>query len=191
MNRRDFIKAVGLGTAALAVPGCTGEKKASAKRARRRPNFLWISCEDISPDLGCYGDEYGVTPNLDRLAAQGRRYTKAFVPFPVCAPTRSAIITGVHPGTLGSMHMRTKNKGYEAVPPAQVKCFTELLRAAGYYCSNNSKTDYQFKPPFTAWDESSRKAHWRNRPMGMPFLSVINITTTHESRCWPREGEKL
>ncbi|MHC4666002.1 MAG: sulfatase family protein [Planctomycetota bacterium] len=87
--------------------------------------------------------------------------------------------------------MRTKNKGYEAVPPPQVKCFTEYLRAAGYYCTNNSKTDYQFTPPFTAWDESSKMAHWRNRPPGMPFFSVFNFTTTHESRCWPREGEKL
>jgi uncharacterized sulfatase len=132
-----------------------------------------------------------VTPNLDRLAQEGCRYSNAFVSFPVCAPTRSSIITGVHPGTLGSMHMRTKNKGYEAVPPPQVKCFTEYLRAAGYYCTNNVKTDYQFKAPFTAWDESSKKAHWRNRPKNMPFFSVINLTTTHESRCWPREGEKL
>jgi arylsulfatase A-like enzyme len=89
------------------------------------------------------------------------------------------------------MHMRTGTKGYEAVPPPEVKCFTEYLRAAGYYCTNNSKTDYQFKPPFTAWDESSKKAHWRNRPPRMPFFSVFNFTTTHESRCWPREGEKL
>jgi uncharacterized sulfatase len=141
--------------------------------------------------LGCYGDDYADTPNLDRFAHEGCRYSNAFVSFPVCAPTRSSIITGVHPGTLGTMHMRTKNKGYQAVPPPQVKCFTEYLRTAGYYCTNNSKTDYQFKPPFTAWDESSKKAHWRNRPENMPFFSVINLTTTHESRCWPREGEKL
>jgi arylsulfatase A-like enzyme len=128
---------------------------------------------------------------LDRFAGEGRLYSNAFVSFPVCAPTRSSIITGVHPGTLGSMHMRTKNKGYQAVPPPQVKCFTEYLRTADYYCTNNSKTDYQFKPPFTAWDESSKKAHWRNRPENMPFFSVFNLTTTHESRCWPREGEKL
>ncbi|MHC4647220.1 MAG: sulfatase family protein [Planctomycetota bacterium] len=191
LNRREFMKAAGLGAASLAVPGCMGGGEFAADRPKHRPNFLWISCEDISPDLGCYGDDYAVTPNLDRLAGDGRRYTNAFVSFPVCAPTRSSIITGVHPGTLGSMHMRTKNKGYEAVPPPQVKCFTEYLRAAGYYCTNNRKTDYQFKPPFTAWDESSKEAHWRNRPAKMPFFSVFNFTTTHESRCWPREGEKL
>jgi hypothetical protein len=89
------------------------------------------------------------------------------------------------------MHMRTKNKGYEAVVPPQVKCFTEYLRAAGYYCTNNVKTDYQFRRPFTAWDESSKKAHWRNRPKNTPFCSVFNFTTTHESKCWPRRNKKL
>jgi uncharacterized sulfatase len=185
------MKTVGVGAATLAVSGCTGGGRLFEAERKRSPNFLWISCEDISPDLGCYGDEYAVTPNLDRLAAEGRRYTNAFVASPVCAPTRSSIITGVHPGTLGTMHMRTGNKGYEAVPPPEVKCFTEYLRAGGYYCTNNRKTDYQFKAPFTAWDESSKKAHWRNRPANMPFFSVFNFTTTHESRCWPRQGEKL
>ncbi len=193
LNRRDFLKSIGMLTAAsLALPGCmSASQQASTGCKKTRLNVLWISCEDISPDLGCYGDDYADTPNLDRLAAQGRRYTNTFVPFPVCAPTRSAIITGVHPGTLGSMHMRTKNKGYEAVPPPQVKCFAEYLRAAGYYCTNKSKTDYQFSAPFTAWDESHNRAHWRNRPAEMPFFSVFNLTSTHESRCWPREGEKL
>jgi uncharacterized sulfatase len=191
MNRRDFLKTGGVGAAGLTLASPLARRVLAAKDRARRPNFLWISCEDISPDLACYGDEYAVTPNLDHFAGQGCRYTKAFVSFPVCAPTRSSIITGVHPGTLGTVHMRTKNKGYEAVPPPQVKCFTEYLRAAGYYCTNNRKTDYQFTPPFTAWDESSRKAHWRNRTADMPFFSVINLTTTHESRCWPREGENL
>jgi N-sulfoglucosamine sulfohydrolase len=191
INRREFVQALGFGAASLTVPGCTLGRRLSADGRKGRLNFLWISCEDISPDLGCYGVGYAVTPNLDRLAQDGCRYSKAFVSFPVCAPTRSSIITGVRPGTLGTMHMRTKNKGYEAVPPPEVKCFTEYLRTAGYYCTNNVKTDYQFKTPFTAWDESSKKAHWRNRPENMPFFSVFNFTTTHESKCWPREGEKL
>lgn len=149
-----------------------------------RPNFLWISCEDTSPDLGCYGDTYATTPNLDKLAAEGCRYNRAYVAFPVCAPSRSAIITGVHPGTLGTHQMRTGMKHYEAVPPPEVKCFTEYLRAAGYYCSNHTKTDYQFDAPFTAWNAG--KGDWRNpdRKPGQPFFCVINITTTHESQCW-------
>ncbi len=157
----------------------------SIVNAQTRPNILWISTEDISPDLGCYGDAYAITPNIDRLASQSARYTKAFSTAPVCAPSRSAIITGMYPTTIGSMHMRSK-----AVPPAGVKAFTESLRAAGYYCSNNSKTDYNFeppppisRPPDTVWDETSTKAHWRNRPdKAQPFFAVFNFLVTHESQ---------
>ncbi|HUT29555.1 MAG TPA: sulfatase-like hydrolase/transferase [Sedimentisphaerales bacterium] len=191
INRRRLLHAAGISAAGFALGGLAKSVRAASERPARQLNFLWISCEDISPDLACYGDGYAASPNLDRLAVEGCRYTRAFVSFPVCAPTRSSIITGVHPGTLGSMHMRTKNKSYEAVPPAGIKCFTEYLRAAGYYCTNNSKTDYQFTPPFTAWDESAKGAHWRNRPADMPFFSVFNLTTTHESRCWPRDSEVL
>jgi uncharacterized sulfatase len=159
-----------------------------------RPNILWISTEDMSPDSGCYGDPYAITPNVDKLAAQGVRYTNAFATAPVCAPSRSAIITGMYPTTIGSMHMRSK-----AVPPAGVKAFTEYLRAAGYYCTNNSKTDYNFEtptppgaagvaafnspPPVTLWDETSNTAHWRNRTdKSQPFFAVFNIMVTHESQ---------
>src|SRR5262245_32200371 len=103
-----------------------------SEHAPLRPNILWISAEDLSPDLGSYGDAYARTPNLDKLASQGARYANAFSSAPVCAPSRSAIITGMYPTTIGSMHMRSK-----AVPPAGVKAFTEYLRAAGYYCANN------------------------------------------------------
>ena len=151
--------------------------------AQSRPNILWISAEDISPDLGSYGDGYARTPNLDKLASQGVRFAKAFSVAPVCAPSRSAIITGMYATSIGSHHMRSK-----AVPPAGVKAFPEYLRAAGYYCTNNSKTDYNFEappsntPPVTVWDESNRKAHWRNRAPGQPFLAVFNLIVTHESQ---------
>jgi len=148
------------------------------------PNILWISCEDICPDLGCYGDKYAHTPNIDKLAREGIRYANAFSVSGVCAPSRSAIITGMYPTTISTHHMRCK-----AVPPAYVKCFPEYLRAAGYYCTNNSKTDYNFDAPVTAWNECSRKAHWRGRAPGQPFFSVFNLTVTHESqiRCTPEQ----
>jgi N-sulfoglucosamine sulfohydrolase len=161
--------------------------------AQSRPNILWISAEDLSPDLGSYGDSYARTPNLDRLASQGVRFAKAFSVAPVCAPSRSAIITGMYPTSIGSHHMRSK-----AVPPVGVKAFPEYLRAAGYYCTNNSKTDYNFEappshaPPITVWDESSRNAHWRNRAPGQPFFAVFNLIVTHESqiRTGPQEFAK-
>ena len=145
--------------------------------AADQPNILWITCEDMSPNLGCFGDSYSTSPNLDRLAERGVRYTQAFATSGVCAPSRSCLITGVFPSSLGSQFMRCK-----ATLPGFVKCFPEYLRDAGYYCTNNSKTDYNFDHPKSAWDESSNKAHWRNRPDGKPFFSVFNNTVTHESQ---------
>ncbi|MGI8907201.1 MAG: sulfatase-like hydrolase/transferase [Candidatus Sumerlaeaceae bacterium] len=153
---------------ALVAPNCGAAEK---------PNILWITCEDMSPDLGCYGDTAAHTPNLDLFASQAMRFTNTFAAAPVCAPSRSSLITGMYPTTIGTHHMRSK-----AVPPAYVRCFTEYLRAAGYYCTNNSKTDYNFDSPVTAWDENGRSAHWKNRPAGTPFFSVFNLISTHESK---------
>lgn len=149
----------------------------SAATAAERPNILWISVEDISPDLGCYGDPYAITPHLDKFAAEGVRYTRCFAHAGVCAPARTGLITGMYPSSIGTHHMRC-----QGVPTNGVRCFPEYLRAAGYYCTNNSKTDYQFAPPVTAWDESSNKADWRGRTAEQPFFCVINLTTTHESQ---------
>ena len=162
-----------------------------------RPNILWISCEDISPRIGCYGDEIAQTPNIDKLATEGARYTNVFTSAPVCAPCRSGIITGMYQTTIGTQHMRTSHRGrveglptpYSTVPPHYVKAFTEYLRSAGYYCTNNVKTDYQFagfgEEPITIWDESSRTAHYRNRKnKDQPFFAVFNYTMTHESQTW-------
>ena len=143
-----------------------------------RPNILWISAEDLSAGtLGCYGGQ-AHTPRIDALAAGGLRFDAAFAAAPVCAPSRSAIITGVMPTTLGSLPMRCK-----ATAPPHVVGFPKLLRAAGYYCTNNAKTDYNVTNEFDAgWSESGRKAHWRNRPdRGQPFFAVFNRTVTHES----------
>ena len=166
-------------------------------RADRRPNILWISFEDTNPFYGCYGDPVARTPNLDRLAADGCRWTHCFSTAGVCAPARSAVITGMYPISIGTHHMRTTHTNdatpemptpYSALVPHYVKCFTEYLRAAGYYCTNNAKTDYQFTPPLTAWDEIGNRAHWRSRPdPDQPFFAVFNPTRTHESGMWPEE----
>lgn len=142
-----------------------------------RPNILWITCEDISPNLGCYGDDYARTPVLDDLATQGVRYMNAYGITGVCSPNRSCLITGVYPSSLGSHGMRSTTR-----LPDSIKCFPEYLRAAGYYCTNNVKTDYNFATPKTAWNESSKNAHWRKRKEGQPFFSVFNYTVCHESQ---------
>ncbi len=173
-TRRAFLKAAGLGAAAL-VADASAEAKPAAKRP---PNILWITCEDISPNLGCYGDKFAASPNLDRFASEGVRFTNAYGITGVCAPNRSCLITGVLPSTLGSHDMRSRTR-----LPSNIKCFSEYLRNSGYYCTNNSKTDYNFPVPKRAWDESSGKAHWRKRKDGQPFFAVFNFTITHESRC--------
>jgi len=122
------------------------------------PNILWISAEDISPHLGCYGDPHAITPRLDQLAEEGVRYSHAFTTAGVCAPCRSGIITGMYQTTIGTHHMRCR-----ARLPEQVRPFPAMLREAGYYTSNNVKEDYQFDTPCGTWDESSDQAHWRNR----------------------------
>jgi N-sulfoglucosamine sulfohydrolase len=173
---------------ALGFPGPAAEAQRD-----QRPNIVWLSAEDLSPRLGAYGDPVAATPSLDRLAREGTRFDRAFVSQPICAPSRSAIITGMYQTSIGTLHMRTTESGaeglpgpYLAVPPHYVKAFPEYLRAAGYYTTNNSKTDYQFGVPFTIWDENGREAHWRNRPdPGQPFFAVFNDEGTHESQVWP------
>jgi len=175
MKRRDFFRVAG-GTV---LGGSLARFTEAADAAKKtRPNILWITCEDISPNSGCYGDAEARTPNLDKLATQGARYTHAFSVSGVCAPSRSCLITGMYPITLGTCHMRCNH-----TPPSHVRCFPAYLRDAGYYCTNNSKTDYQFNVPRDAWDECNNRAHWRNREdKKQPFFAVFNFTVTHESK---------
>jgi len=149
-----------------------------------RPNILWITCEDISPNLGCYGDSTATTPNLDQLAVQGVRYTNAFAPIGVCAPSRSTLILGTFATSAGTHHMRCNGPR-----PDYLRCFPEYLRDAGWYTSNNSKTDYNFPSPKAAWDENGTKAHWRSRKPGQRFFSVFNFVSCHESQI--RTGEAM
>lgn len=149
----------------------------SAVHAADKPNFLWITSEDNGPHLGCYGDEYAVTPNLDALAEKGLRYLHASSTAPVCAPARTTVISGIYPPATGGQHMRSMTK-----LPKQFRLFPAYLRDAGYYTTNNSKEDYNLEKRGDEWDDSSNKAHWKNRPEGKPFFSVFNYTISHESR---------
>jgi arylsulfatase A-like enzyme len=142
-----------------------------------RPNILWITSEDNGPHYGAYGDAYATTPNLDALAARGFRYRTAWSNGPVCGAARSALITGVHPPANGGEHMRSTVR-----LPDFMRLYPALLRDAGYYVTNNSKTDYNFPEVEPVWDESSGQAHWRNRSPDQPFFAIFNITVSHESQ---------
>ncbi|WP_186758113.1 sulfatase family protein [Echinicola salinicaeni] len=146
--------------------------------AQELPNILWLTSEDNSPFAGCYGDEFATTPNMDKLASEGFLYTHAYANAPVCAPARNTIITGVYANSGGNQHMRSN------YPKSNlIKMLPELLRDAGYYCTNNAKEDYNIKKGQTEgiWDDSSGKAHYRNRPNGKPFFAVFNSNISHES----------
>lgn len=182
---------------------CNNESTSSQdESSMKRPNIVWLVCEDQSPYFfPFYGDSTVRLPNLEQLANEGVVYENMYAPVPVCSPARSAIITGMYPATLGTHNMRVFNPykpeneaginvpSYSPVFPEGVRPFTEYLRAAGYYCTNNSKEDYNFKPNENMWNESNKKATWKNRGKDQPFFSVYNFNVTHESAIW-RLGKK-
>ena len=154
-----------------------------------RPNIIWITAEDMSPTLGCFGHPDAITPNIDALATQSVRYTKAFASAPVCSPSRSCLIHGTYPPSLGTQQMRS---GFPL--PSYMKGFPALLRKHGYYTTNNVKTDYNsgnLKDIIkSSWNENSGSAHWRKREdKKKPFFSVFNLMTSHQSRSmvWTHE----
>ena len=148
-----------------------------ARAEQTLPNILWITSEDNGPHLGCYGDTYAVTPNLDRFAKRSLRYTKASSTAPVCAPARTTIISGIYPPATGSEHMRSMTR-----LPGNFKMYPAYLRQLGYYCTNNSKEDYNLEKVGEVWNGSGRTAHWKSRPDGKPFFAIFNHTISHESQ---------
>ena len=175
---------------ALSLSACTSATK-SSKPAADAPNILWITAEDMSATLGCYGDKYAITPNIDGLAKQSVKYTNAFASAPVCSPSRACLINGVFATTQGAHPMR----GYLKIPK-YMNGFPSLMRKAGYYTTNNVKTDYNSGSAKriikASWNESSDKAHWRNGKKGKPFFSIFNLMTSHQSRAmvWPYDKFK-
>lgn len=146
--------------------------------AQDRPNILWLVTEDMSPYLRCYGNKLVNTPNIDKLASQGIRFTQARSNGTQCSPSRSTLISGVYAISLGTDIHR------ESRPVADDQYFPQFLRRAGYYTSNNAKTDYNNKgTPKDVWNESNNKASYVNRTdKSEPFFSVFNCGITHMTR---------
>jgi len=172
MNRRDLLKQSALAASALLFGG-----RANAAADNELPNILWITSEDHGPEMGCYGDKFATTPNVDALAKMGMIFELAWSCAPVCAPARTTIITGMYPPSLGAQHMRSM-----VDVPDYVKFYPRFLRDRGYYCTNNSKQDYNVRTDDNGWSESSNKAHYQNRKSGQPFFAIFNSTVSHESK---------
>lgn len=167
----------------LLVACCLGTSAAA-----ERPNILWIVSEDTSAFwLGCYGNREAKTPRLDRLASEGSRFTHAYSNAAVCAVARSTLLNGIYAPSQGTQHMRSRHP-----IPAEFRPYVSYLRGRGYYCTNAAKTDYNFKGKDAAiWDESSNKAHYRNRKEGQPFFAIFNLGMTHESSLFRQKKEPV
>ncbi len=154
---------------------------AKAAEPAKRPNFVFIVSEDNSVHyLRLYGHRLGVTPNIERLAAEGLTFNHAFSAAPVCSVARTTLATGMHAPRVGFQYHR---KSAVAHLPSGVRPWSVTLREHGYYATNNAKTDYNIAVDMKlAWDMSSRKASWRNRPdKAMPFFHMQSFGDSHES----------
>jgi uncharacterized sulfatase len=163
--------------AILGLSSLAGAFAVAAEPARPRPNVVWIIGEDMGPELGCYGDPNAVTPNIDRLAREGVRFTRCFTHAPVCAPSRSGLITGRDPTSIGTHHMRSTL----LKPPPM---FTDYLRGAGYLVcwptkTPYGKTDFNFNVPPRCFDVVD---DWTGHVPKRLFFGFYNITTSHESQ---------
>lgn len=176
-TRRKFLGTIAASSGGIGLSAC-------ADAGSKPWNVVWIIADDLSPDLSCYGNSDVSTPNIDRLAAEGARFTNAYVTCPVCSPSRSAMITGMYQTSIGAhAHRSHRDDGYEL--PAPVRLFTEYFREAGYFTVNDhqsglggrNKTDFNFQhaKPFDGSD-------WRDREGGQPFYAQVNIFEPHRGR---------
>ena len=170
----------------LTAFGLSDSPASPARRsAKKQPNMIWLILDDASPTLGCYGDAQAITPNMDLLAREGARFTRAFTHAPVCAPSRSGLVTGMYPTTIGSHHMRSK-----LINPPET--FMSLLRKAGYYVAWPGKTDFNFDPadpqaqtvnadpPAGSFD--GRMNWFSAAPPKQPFFAYLNLGVVHEGQ---------
>lgn len=164
--------------------------------AASRPNILWLVGEDFSPDLACYGAKQVWSPNLDRLAGQGMRFTRAFTTAPVCSASRSGFMTGMYQTTIGAHHHRShRDDGYQL--PEGVKPLPDWLRAAGYFTANvrqfpagagitgSGKTDWNFTTTGKPFDSDD----WSELKGRQPFFAQVNFSETHRAFSAPKKAD--
>ena len=151
-------------------------------QAGERPNILWLTSEDNNVNwIGCYGNPHVNSPNIDQLATEGFRYTHAYANAPVCAPSRSTWITGVHALSMGTHPMRSRYN----IPHDLIKYYPDHLKTSGYYVGNDKKTDFNIggRKDSDCWDNSA-EVDWDKLKNNQPFFQVINSTQSHESNAF-------
>jgi arylsulfatase A-like enzyme len=185
LNRRSFLKTEALGILAAAA----SPMMAYADGSDKRPNIIWLFIDDQDPRYNCYGEELVKTPNIDALAAEGVLFERAYVPVAVCAPCRSALITGSYPIRLGTHNMRSSRDPSAPIYLSEgVKTVPELFRDAGYATFNRGKDDYNFVydrsdlysigvvPGLVNavnWKGLRGQGDWSEVPEGTPFFAQI------------------
>jgi len=179
VDRREFLKK----TAATAGAILAGSVLPFSCRRKPYLNILWIIAEDICPDLGCYGNRFVHTPNIDKLAAEGVTFKNAFTTSPVCSPSRSALMTGMVQTSIGA-HNHRSHRDDDYKLPYPVRPVTDYFREAGYFTANvtepapgvkvRGKTDLNFTV-----DRLFDGTHWNQRQQGQPFYAQINLPWTH------------
>src|SRR5262245_28409636 len=179
--------------AALLLPATTPAAEPA------RPNILWLIAEDIGNHLSCCGTKEVSTPNIDRLAADGVRYSRFYTVAPVCSPSRSAFMTGMYQTTIGAHNHRShrshRDDGHKL--PDGVKLLTEWMRDAGYYTANvrdlptafgfkgTGKTDWNFTPPDKPFDTD----RWADLKAHQPFFAQVNFQETHRKFHAPKHAD--
>ena len=169
---------------AAACIGLFAPVMSMSAEAGQRPNILWIIAEDMSPDIGCYGNKSVTTPNIDLLAARGMKFNTVFTTGPACSPSRTSLATGVYQTTAGAYHMRYSDK-LKPVLPEPIRILPELMRENGY-CTGNirkmcgtgtGKDDWLFRTSQKSWDTRS----WSNLITHQPFYCQINLSESHRT----------
>lgn len=184
-------------TSLLLFLGCTKPATDSEKVDQPiRPNIIWIIPDDMSANFSCYGETAIQTPHVDQLAAEGVRFTHAYVTVPVCSPARSAFITGMYQTSIGAHHHRSGRGELKIHLPEGVQPIPHYFKEAGYYTSlgtwppdskRGQRTDYNFE-----WDKSIYDGRdWSGRSEGQPFFAQIHTRGGKLRGTYPSDWEKI